>query len=161
MLDASVFIDASKSDKFTDFIKELIKIECNLWTVPHVQFEFTRYASTIGEYNQFVTFIKDLGVVTLNRVEEMILEKSTLFTVALNKVQHGGKHMSYTDSILCTLCYYYRNSDAYLMTSNHNDIPMALFDRVDVITFEYGGIIRTEGLYKLSSKKLSAVLKKL
>ena len=164
ILDSSVFIDATDSEEFRGFVKDLADADCSLWTIPSVQFEFTRYANTIDEYNKLTNFIKDLGVVVFNRVEEMVLEKSAPFTVALNKAQHqnkNSKRMSYTDSVLCTLCFYHRSSVTYLLTSNHNDIPPALFDRIDVITFDAGGHIRNEALYKLSEKKLESIIKKL
>jgi hypothetical protein len=162
MLDSSVFIDATNSSEFRGLIKELKDAECNLWTAPSVQYEFSRYANTVDEYNKLTNFIKELGVVVFNRVEEIVLDKSAPFTVALNKSQQkGSKRMSYTDSIICTLCFNYRSSNTYLLTSNHNDIPLALFDRIDVITFDVGNDIRTEGLYQLSSTKLSKMLKSL
>jgi len=164
ILDTSVFIDASGSQEFRSFIKELKDAGCSLWTIPSVQFEFARYSNTIEQYNKLITFIKELGVVVFNRVEEMVLDRSAPFTVALNKAQHqnkNNKRMSYTDSILCTLSFHHRGSDPYLLTSNHNDIPPALFDRVDVITFDVSGNIRTEGLYQLSAEKLSKVMKSL
>ncbi len=161
-LDTTVFINCSDSSEFLEFIKSLSDKDCLLWTIPSVKFEFARYANTINEYNEFINFIKDLGVTVFNRIEEIVLDKSDAFTVALNKAQSNNKkRMSYTDAVLCSLAFKHRSSAGYIMTSNHNDIPPALYDRKEIITFEISGHIRNEALYQLSESKLSTILNNL
>ena len=61
-------------------------------------------------------------------------------------------HPSYVDRMLLMTPYLYRDSseDILLMTSNHNDVPLEIFDRIGFISYddkEFHNI----GIYKFNA----------
>lgn len=157
-VDSSSLVHARDSKDFYKLLHTLADNGSLLFTVPSVRFEFTRYANTIMEYNEFNRFINGLSISVFNRVEEVILDKCEVFTIAMNK---SGAKMSYTDALLCSCAFFYRASKPYILTANHKDMPLSLFDRKEVITFDVGNNIKTEALYQINDSRLEKVLKQL
>lgn len=162
LLDTTVLINASKSDEFLALISDLSIAGCGLITIPSVVYEFTRNANSIAGYNERQEFIKGLNVTVLNRVEE-IIEKDQVFRIAYAKAfsTKHDKGPSYTDALLCSVAYKYRGNDVLMMTANHKDIPASMFDRIELITIDVNGELRTEAIYRLSPTKLNKMLAKL
>jgi len=159
LLDSTTFISASKSDEFLSLLSSLVARGCSLMTIPSVVYEFTRNANYITGYNERLEFIESLKVTVLQRVEE-ILEKEQAFKIAYAKAFSSRKEKgpSYTDALLCTVAYKYRNNNMLLMTANHKDVPPSMFDRTELITIDIKGDLRTEAIYSLSSTKLNKVI---
>ena len=162
LLDTTVLINASKSDEFLALLSELSSSGCSLVTIPSVVYEFTRNANTIAGYNERQDFIKGLNITVLNRIEE-IIEKDQVFRIAYAKAfsAKGDRGPSYTDALLCSVAYKYRNNDMLIMTANHKDIPPSMFDRIELVTIDIGGDLRTEAIYRLSATKLNKIIEKL
>lgn len=158
LLDSTVLINASKSDNFLDLISAISE-KCSLITIPSVVYEFTRNSNSIEGYNERQDFIKGLGIDVYSRVEE-VLEKEQVFKIAYAKAfaVRKEKGPSYTDALLCTLAYKFRNNGMLLMTANHRDIPQNMFDRTELITIDIGGDLRTEAIYQLSPDKLNQII---
>jgi predicted nucleic acid-binding protein len=160
LLDTTALIDASKSDEFLRLLTSIAADGCALVTIPSVVYEYSRNADTIAGYNERQDFIKGLSITVLNRVEE-VLEKEQVFKIAYAKAfsrKDKDKGPSYTDALLCTVAYKYRNHGMLLMTANHKDIPRSMFDRTELITIDVGGQLRNEAIYCLSPEKLNKVI---
>ena len=115
----------------------------------------------LSGYAERLQFIEDLGVVVQGRAEEL-LGADYVFTVAYNLACGAtGRGPSYTDSLLARMLYKYRQSNVYVMTANHRDMPPAIFDKVELITVVLANEIATEVIYRLSEEKLGSLLKKL
>lgn len=126
-------------------------------TIPSVVYEFTRNANNIEGYNSRSAFIKGLNVTVFNRAEET-LEKEKVFKIAYAKAFKNNNGPSYTDALLCTYAYKYRTNGMLLMTANHKDIPLSMFDRIELITIDVKNELRTEAIYKLSNSKLNKII---
>lgn len=162
LLDTTVLINASKSDEFLALLSDLSSSGCGLVTIPSVVYEFTRNANSITGYNERQEFIKTLNITVLPRVEEMV-EKEPVFRIAYAKAfsAKGDRGPSYTDALLCSVAYKYRANGMLVMTANHKDIPLSMFDRVELITIDISGDLRTEAIYKLSPTKLNKIIETL
>lgn len=162
LVDTTTLINASRSEDFLELLVNIVEAGCSLVTIPSVVYEFTRGAQTLDQYNNQLEFIKTLGITVLTRTEESLDANTRVFILAYNKLtsKPNQKGASYTDSLLCAMAYKYvsRGTGLLLMTSNHNDIPNALFDREELITFDVNGDLRTEAIYKLSNTKLTRQL---
>ncbi|HSW65508.1 MAG TPA: hypothetical protein VLI54_00010 [Bacillota bacterium] len=128
-------------------------------TIPSVVFEFSRGAKTVEEYNWYVDYINNLGVVVYKHAEEqMVIDKA--FSVILQaECKKSGCKASYTDFLLMMLLHKFANmpNNIFLMTSNYRDVPTSVFDRDELIALEYQNSIQTQGLYKNSASKLGAL----
>lgn len=126
--------------------------------------EFTRGAKDTTQLQSQLQLIKGLGVNLVTRLEEMIKDENRIFLFAYNNAAANGrgeKGPSYVDSLLCLLLYKYRHMDIKLLTANHKDVPLSIFNRDELITMTIGGDIRTEALYSFSEAKYGKVLDKL
>lgn len=159
LLDTTVLINALKSDEFLGLLSELSESNCSLVTIPSVTYEFSRNTNTIEGYNKRQEFIKVLNVTVLKRMEETF-EQDQVFKIAYAKAftSKNDKGPSYTDALLCSVAYKYRSHGMLIMTANHKDMPLSMFDRTELITIDVGGELRNEAIYRLSPTKLNKLL---
>lgn len=162
LLDTTVLINASKSDEFLGLLSELYVSGCSLITIPSVIYEFSRNANTITGFNERQEFVKALNITVLKRTEDTF-DKDQVFKIAYAKAfsARGDKGPSYTDALLCSVAYKFRSHAMLVMTANHRDMPISIFDRVELITIDVGGELRNEAIYSLSPTKLNIFLDKL
>lgn len=161
-VDSTALIDAAKSDEFLNLLTDIAGSGCVLYTVPSVVYEYTRTANTLEGYRERLEFIKELGIVVFNRIEELLEKDSRIFLVAYNTAfTEHGRGPSYTDSLLCTMAYKHRASSPYVLTANHKDMPLSIFDRKELITIDIKGQFQVEALYQFSDSKFGKVLSKL
>jgi hypothetical protein len=124
-----------------------------------VVFEFARGAKTIEQFNWYVDFVNNLGVGVFKNVETEIMSDKA-FAVLLQKYSKiGKKSISYTDFLLLMLLHKYVHiaDKVYLMTSNHQDVPLRVFDRNDIMALEFEEGVQTQALYRNSLAKLQAL----
>lgn len=161
-VDTTTLIHASQSDDFRRLLEEIVASGCNLYTISSVIYEFTRSSNTIEGYADRVRFVQELGIIVQSRVEELVGQDS-IFTIAYTIAcgQRGDKGPSYTDSLLARVAYKYRSSKALIMTANHKDMPLSIFDRKEMIAFDVDGGLRVEAIYALSESSLNNILIKL
>lgn len=158
-IDSTTLINASRSPEYLNLLREIRLRGCVFWTIPSVEYEYTRSANTLKGYAERLAFIKELGITVFNRVEEILEKEARVFLAAYNccfKSESRGP--SYTDSLLCSMVYKHRNSHALLLTSNHKDVPSALFDTNEIITIDINGALMNEVIYEFSETKFSKVL---
>lgn len=166
LIDTTTLINASNSDDFLELLKKLVVDGCQLITIPSVIYEFTRCAQDIATLDKQYQFIDELSIIVLGQVEKQVSdEKTRVFMFIYNRLfkDKTNKAPSYTDSLLCAMTYKYRNSGTgiKLLTSNHKDIPLGLFDRDEVISIDIKDNIYNEAIYSLSESKLSSQLARL
>ena len=165
--DSSIFVDstalihANKSDEFLVLLTDIAGAGCNLYTIPSVVYEYTRTSNNFVGFKDRLEFIKELGIIVFNRIEEMVEKESRIFLVAYNTAFTEGRGPSYTDSLLCTMAYKHRASNPFVLTANHKDMPLSIFDRKELITIDINGQFNVEALYQFSESKFSKVLNKL
>lgn len=160
-VDSTALIHASQSDEFLSLLSDIASSGCALYTIPSVVYEYTRTANTLTGYKERLEFIKELGIVVFNRIEELIEKEGQIFLVAYNIQFTDGKGPSYTDSLLCTMAYKHRTGEPYVLTANHKDMPLSIFDRKELITLDIRGQFQVEALYQFSESKFNTVLSKL
>lgn len=160
-IDSTVLIDASKSDAFLNLLTDISSSGCTLYTIPSVVYEYTRTANTLRGYRERLEFVKELGIIVFNRIEEIIEKESRIFLVAYNISFNENNRPSYTDSLICTMAYKHRSSSPLVLTANHKDMPLSIFDRKELITIDIKGKLQTEAFYQFSESKFSKVLGKL
>lgn len=161
LLDSTALINASKSDEFLELLSGAVRNGCTLTTIPSVVYEFTRGSDSLEKYNQYLSFINGLGIVVFNKIEETINDEMRVFSLAYNKAfakRAEQKAPSYTDSLLCMTAYKYRTSHLKIMTANHKDIPLSLFNRTELITIDIRGELRNEAIYEFSDEKFGNIL---
>lgn len=132
--------------ELSDFFKKLTTVNCTFLTIPSVLFEFTRGVDTIAGFNNRTTFLH--GMISAIYPIERHLNEFRDLIVVLQRVR--GK-MSYTDFLLC--CCLYKFPKAYLVSENHNDMPLEVLDRNSVLTIDKENEIRNWGIYKFSFTK--------
>lgn len=134
-----------------------------MMTIPSVVFEFARGAKTVEEYNWYVDYVNNLGVVTYKTVEDRIAADKAFSVILQTECKKAGNKPSYTDFLLLLLLHKFsrHESSIYLMTSNYRDIPSQIFDRADLIALEYDGGVQTQALYKNSHQKLLELMPEL
>lgn len=160
-VDSTALIDASKSEPFLKLLTGIAGSSCTLYTVPSVVYEYTRTANTLEGYKKRLEFIKRLGIVVFNRVEELIENESQIFLAAYNSQFKDNGSPSYTDSLLCMMAYKHRASKPFILTANHKDMPLSIFDRKELVTIDIKGKFQIEAFYQFSDSKFSRVLDKL
>jgi hypothetical protein len=160
-IDSTSLIHASKSDEFLTLLSSIAAGGCSFYTIPSVVYEYTRTSNSLEGFKERLEFIKELGIIVFNRVEELI-EPHRIFLVAYNReFQGNSRGPSYTDSLLCAMAYKHRGSSPYIMTANHKDMPGSIYDRTELITIDIGGELRTEALYQFSEERFGKVLNKI
>jgi hypothetical protein len=70
----------------------------------------------------------------------------------------GEKGPSFTDALLCNLAYKYRHLNMLIMSANHKDMPLKLFERIELITLDIAGSLRNEAIYRFVPERLNKAL---
>lgn len=153
LLDTSALIEASNVEDFCSFLMRLSDNGLLLMTIPEVVDEFTRAAVDLRQYERYKTMLVDLGVVVWSdRVvdfEAVGLEK---FFFVYNQAARDGKKLpSCTDYKLCQRLFLV--DGLKLLSGNHRDIPVSIFDREDLITIDHGRELHVEAIYALNKVK--------
>lgn len=165
IIDSTALINASKSDEFLELLSSCVAKGCSFMTISAVVHEFTRGAKDTTQLDSQLQFINGLSIAVVPRVEDMAkTDENKTFLFAYNNAatgNRGEKGPSYADSLLCLLAYKYRHSGVKLLTANHRDIPLSMFDRDELITMSISGELRTEAMYSFSESKYSKVLDRL
>ena len=144
-LDTGVFITASKSESFVDFLVKLKNdANCSLTTIPSVVFEFTNGSESLEKYNARTESLNSLvdsvnPVTFLNNIQD--------FYVVMAKINDQNK--SYTDFLLAACLYNYRRSKIALLTTDLKAFP-SFYPRTHVVTVEQD---RTKAIINLAIYK--------
>lgn len=153
-VDTNIFISVLNfPEEMGQLFKELKSADCSLITIPQVLFEFTRGSDNLDLFNKRQKFIQDLA--SIYPIERHF-EEERAAVIVLQRILGSS---SYTDFLLSlALCKF---SDSYVISENHKDFPLQIFNREFVITVDTDKEIRNYGLYKLSQEKFEREAAKL
>lgn len=154
-LDANVFIGAYRRPEVVwEFLTELEGVNCDFATIPAVVFEFTRGSESLTDYNKRIAFIKKLTdfIYPIDRH----IGNLQNFVMVCQKIT---KKIDYPDLLL--LASLYKLKTPYLLSENHKHIPLDIFDRTHLVTFDTKKQIRTQGIYKISMSKYEKAAEKI
>jgi len=161
IIDSTALIDASKSEDFLKLLTDIAKAGCAFVTINAVIHEFTRGAKDIAQLNKQIQVINGLGIIVYPRLEDKIDKKDQVFLFAYNKTTIGNrseKGPSYIDSLLCLLAYKFKHTGIKILSANHKDIPLSIFNRDELITMDISGELRTEAIYSFSEDKFKPLI---
>ncbi len=130
-----------------------------LLTINAVALEFLKGSRSIQEFNKKKEFL----LAILNGEVMTITKDMEDFAIQLSLVlQSPGGSTSPTDFYLASaLMKYASGSKVYLLTKNHKDFPITLFDRADLVNIDGEHDVQTFGFYRFNQAKYENVLIKL
>lgn len=155
LIDTCFLIDSLRSVKekeciFDNLISVLKKNNNILVSVFAVQLEFYKGVEIIADYTDKKNYYDSIIDYTLPTTPEDI--KNAIKMTLLYRMQ--GKSVSSTDFLLAATLKKYKNN-IFLLTNDHGDFPMKIFDRYSAIPLakEFGNVI-TYGLFQYSEDKV-------
>jgi len=147
-LDTNTFITAlNYPNEFGDLLSQLEKNNCKFGTIFPVVVEFTRGSENIDAYNKRLDFVKEMTGGYIYPIERNFSEM-TEFIVVMQRIKSA---MSYTDLLLLSCLKKF--PQIYLLTQNHKDVPLEIFDRKYIITLDTMDHIWNHGIYQLSGDR--------
>lgn len=149
-LDTNVLIGLVSIPPLEEFIISLKTQGNSLLTIPAVFFEFVRGADSISKFKKRSEIFDPSVLIDAIYPIERHFEEMKEYILIFQKI---APKMSFSDFLLA-LCLA-KFSDAYLLTENHLDFPVAIFDRKNVFTVDSDKQLRNYGLYQLSSEKFN------
>ena len=145
-VDTNTLIALLHNLDFREFVLKTLKEKDVVFiTIPSVVFEFTRGSDDLDIFKSKLEFIKNF--VAVYPIERH-LDKIEDFTIVLQKLKGS---IGYTDFLLYACLYKFPQS--YLITENHQHLPLQIFDRKFVITIDTGTEIRNQAIYRFSIDK--------
>lgn len=151
LLDTCVIIDASKNDDVDTKLRLMLEDGCTFFSLPSVREEFVYVSRNMQEYGNSLAYFRSLDILTLDSTEKrLVSDDNAIFNMVLCHCKNI--HPSYVDRMLLMTPHLYRDSseDILLMTSNHKDVPLEIFDRIGFISYddkEFHNI----GIYKFNA----------
>ncbi len=125
--------------------------------------EFFRGAKSISDMSKKVDYIESIVGDVILPTGEHSSESGAVnliephFLVAYGR---AGKSVSYTDYLLAKTIKHYKER-AYLMTGNHSDFPVSIFDRKHIVSIGYEDKVKTFGVFSFDQSKYDSKLKNL
>lgn len=164
VIDTCVIVDTTKSPEFLALMRRM-KGEYNaaLVSIPAVKQEVLSVADNKKEYETLKESIKALDVVFLpSAVEDKFEREGMKFSIAMRRSRYV-KDPSFVDKLLLAIPYLYRESveKIFVVTSNHKDVPLDIFDRVGFIARDNGKEFSQVGIYKFNQEKFSKITQKI
>ena len=151
LLDTCVIIDASENDDVDTKLRLMLEDGCTFFSLPSVREEFVCASRSMQEYGNSLAYFRSLDILLLDSTEKrLVSDDNAIFNMVLRHCKNI--HPSYVDRMLLMTPHLYRNSseDILLMTSNHKDVPLEIFDRIGFISYddkEFHNI----GIYKFNA----------
>lgn len=131
----------------------------HVFSLPSVREEFVFASRNMEEYNNSLNYFKSLEILPLDRTEKkLVSDDNAIFNMVLRHCR--DIHPSYVDRMLLVTPYLYRESseNILLMTSNHKDVPLEIFDRIGFISYddkEFHNI----GVYRFNADSFDQMVK--
>jgi|GEM_PF-6606894 len=161
LFDTNFLIDAIRSinreeshSPYIAFTKSLKEKEITRTTIQPVTLEFFKGTDLLIERRKKKE--------TLDELIDVILPLDTqVFELSDELVQlyrTSGKNIDVTDFLIGATLMKYRTSNFYLLSRDHDDFPVKIFDRERVIVLqEPRGGVYSYGLFKFSSNKAEEI----
>ncbi len=163
LLDTCFFCDCLLSverneEEFIELVKKFKERNNILVTIYPVALEFFRGSDLLSDFRKKKKFYDNLIDTTLHIDQNILNEAYTLTMLYRNK----SKDVSPTDLMLGATLKKYSHAGILLLTRDHSDFPVKIFDRQAVIPMQHtNGGIDTFALFKYSTDKEAEIYKNL
>lgn len=152
LFDTNIFIKAAKHfDTFEIIFRELKRLSCPITYFPLIEFEFTRDASITKKRKEREEFFEKIAALPMP-IEKTLIDEA----LAISKVYSFNKisidQISLVDCIIAAYVKHYHAS-LFLMTTNHKDFPLILFDRIQTFALDAGAEVLVPAIYKFNNEK--------
>jgi len=156
LLDTCCLIHATKQpESVGKFLSKLKDNGCDLLVTPAVRLEFLRGADSFPSLRareKYLTFIANLYPI------EEYLQRIPEYPVVMQKV-FGNGPVQLCDYLLIACLVVH--PEIYLLTENHNHMPMGILDRPNIVTWDNGKDIKNIAFYKLNEERYQATVSKI
>jgi predicted nucleic acid-binding protein len=155
LFDTNVIINAFK---YLDVFKELFDFlgdaEASPIYFPLIEFEFLRDAYDVTHKGKRKEFLREFTFSTMPLPSSNEIEDSIKIANA-----YTARKINNPSFIDCCIAAYLKKyaKNLFLITSNHKDFPIFLFDRIFIYTLDTEKDIFTIGFYCFNPKKAKAI----
>jgi len=155
LLDTNVLIYSLKfiaEGCFNEFFNNLSKFNVKSVIDEYVRFEFLRSSRTKANLETKKNFLNSLlGGKTwqLPVTKEILDNANELALIYSNKNPDLSKRTSITDCMIAAQLMKYKN-EIFLATTDNNDYPLFIFDRIEIITIDTMKDIINIGIYQFN-----------
>ena len=151
LFDTGVIIHSFQSyESFVDFFILLIKLNCHFAYFPLIEFEFIRGAYEEIHRRKRQEFLRNLSFLKLPfQGEDLINDAIRIANIYAARRNHK------TSLVDCLIAAYLRKYSRHLIlvTTNHQDFPTYLFDRLFIYPIDTEKDIITLAFYKFDQAK--------
>lgn len=152
VFDTNILIESTlHMDAFKDLLSFLDNNNCNTVHFELTKFEFTRNAYKEKERQEKENFFDKLNSSPMpfsDQIMKDALEISRIY--AHQKVQKG--QISLVDCCIAAYLKQYEDK-LFLLTANHKDFPISLFDRISIYPIDKGNDVLAPAFYKFNQEK--------
>lgn len=160
VIDTCIIVDTTKDSDFFSFMRKLKEnYNASLISIPAVKQEVLGVADSKKEYKALEKSIEALKIIFLpSAVESKFELEGENFSIAMRRSRDTNRP-SFVDKLLFSIPYLYRKSaeKIFIMTSNHKDIPLDIFNRVGFIARDNGKDFSQVGLYQFDQEKFDKI----
>lgn len=154
VLDTCCLVHGSKLPNLIGkFFKDIKQHDGSFFTIPIVNLEFLRGVESITDYEKRHRFLIEITDGLTFPIEKK-LDDIPEFPIVMRNIQSKVDLADYL-LVACLVSH----PEVFLLTENHHHMPMAILDRVSIISFDNDKDIKTLGLYQLNQSKYDKVAK--
>lgn len=157
LFDTNILIEASKHfDSFEALLILLRESKCDVCYIPLIEFEFTRDAVTTELHVERERFLEKIKGVKLPMHSELFDDALAIARVYAH-MRIPPKQISLVDCCIAAYMKKYEKN-LFLVTKNHRDFPIEVFNRIFIYPIEVGSDVSTAAIYQFSMEKWSAAI---
>lgn len=161
LIDASIsMVRVGEESPYREMIQELKSKNCVFVTFFPVELEFYKGSDLLRDRYRKEDFFRDTVDVLLPVDESLLSEARTMTMV----YRSAGSRLSITDYVLAAglMKYGKGSSNVLLLTKDHGDFPLSIFDRFSVIPLQHETAgVDLYALFTYSENKVMAIQKQL
>lgn len=156
LLDTCCLIHATQQPELLGkFLRELKEKGCDLLITPAVKLEFLRGADSfvsLRAREKYLAFAANLYPI------EAYLGLIPEFPVVMQKV-FGNRPIELSDYLLIACLV--NHPKMYLLTENHNHMPLGILERTNIVTWDNDKDIKNVAFYRLNEERYQEVVSKI
>lgn len=156
LLDTNILIGASTNYSAYQPLFELLEeTECAPAHFSFIEFEFVRGAYESENMKKRRMFFQQIQSFPMGVPADEIITSA----IAIANVYAGKNHNTASFIDCCVAAFLKRHSASlFLLTEDHKDFPLFLFDRIHVMPIDTGKDIHTPAFYEYNDDKASKLL---
>ena len=135
------------------FLFDLRDSGCVIFTIPIVNLEFLRNVDTIKAFADRKKFLNELTKGVTYPIEKY-LDAIPEYPLVMGKIKCNPDLADYLQ-----IASLVKHPETYLLTENHQHMPLSILDRESIIAFDNNNGIKVFGLYKLNKEKYDNTVK--